>query len=217
MNIYKTLKNLIFLTFLTICLFLPANANILPTSTKDLRTDAIGLYQLPQHIVIYKKPDAKSEVLYEANWDYKSFNASKGGADRIFSVFVQEKELAYAQVIDFTDDWLEIVYDKVAQKKGWIQAEDLRFMHWRNFYNVYGRKYGLKIFSDAPSSVKELHSSTLEDSQTVQTIDKPSRIKLTVVKGNWALITAIENNNGNTGYLRWRSEDGVIFAFPNIK
>ena len=198
-------------------MILPAFADILPLSTKDIIPESIGMYQMPQHIVIYKNPNTKSEILYEANWDYKSFNSSNGGSERIFSVFIQEKELAYAQVTDFTDDWIEIVYDKSTQKKGWIQAEDLRFMHWRNFYNIYGRKYGIKIFSDAPSITKELHSSTIDDSQTMQLIKNPLKIKLTVVKGNWALITAVEDNVGKTGYIRWRSDDGVIYAFPAIK
>ncbi len=211
------IKNVVFSLIVALVMILPVNADILPASTKDISTEAIGMYQMPQHIVIYKNPDTKSEILYQANWDYKTFNSSKGNAENIFSVFVQEKELAYVQVVDFTDDWIEVIYDKTAKKKGWIQAEDLRFMPWRNFYNIYGRKYGLKIFSDAPAYVNDIHSATLDDSQTVQTIKYPLKIKLTVVKGNWALITAIEDNNGNTGYIRWRSEDGVIFAFPKIR
>ncbi len=211
------IKNIIFSLIVALFMILPVNADILPASTKDISTEAIGMYQMPQHIVIYKNPDTKSDILYQANWDYKTFNSSKGNAENIFSVFIQEKELAYVQVIDFTDDWIEVIYDKATKKKGWIQAEDLRFMPWRNFYNIYGRKYGMKIFSDAPVYVNDIHSATLEDSQTVQTIKNPLKIKLTVVKGNWALITAIEDNNGNTGYIRWRSEDGVIFAFPKIR
>ena len=211
------IKNIIFSLIVALFMILPVNADILPASTKDISTEAIGMYQMPQHIVIYKNPDTKSDILYQANWDYKTFNSSKGNAENIFSVFIQEKELAYVQVIDFTDDWIEVIYDKATKKKGWIQAEDLRFMPWRNFYNIYGRKYGIKIFSDAPVYVNDIHSATLEDSQTVQTIKNPLKIKLTVVKGNWALITAIEYNNGNTGYIRWRSEDGVIFAFPKIR
>ena len=211
------IKNIIFSLIVALFMILPVNADILPASTKDISTEAIGMYQMPQHIVIYKNPDTKSDILYQANWDYKTFNSSKGNAENIFSVFIQEKELAYVQVIDFTDDWIEVIYDKATKKKGWIQAEDLRFMPWRNFYNIYGRKYGIKIFSDAPVYVNDIHSATLEDSQTVQTIKNPLKIKLTVVKGNWALITAIEDNNGNTGYIRWRSEDGVIFAFPKIR
>lgn len=211
------LKHLILSLILCFSLILPAEADILPVSSQDLQPEAIGMYQMPQHIVVYEKPDVKSNILYEANWDYKSFNSSNGGFDKIFSVFIQEKELAYVQVIDFTDDWINIIYDKIANKKGWVQSEDLRFMHWRNFYNIYGRKYGIKIFPDAPKEIKNIHSSTDETAQIIQTFKKPLKIKLTVVKGNWALITALEDNIGKTGFIRWRSDDGHIFAFPAIK
>ena len=70
---------------------------------------------------------------------------------------------------------------------------------------------------NAPEDVKNLHGSTDDISAVIQKINKPIKIKLTVVKGNWALITAIEDNVGKTGYIRWRSDDGEIYLFPKIK
>lgn len=207
---------LVFLSAFLI-LNLTANANILPATTEDISSYTIGMYQMPKNILVYSKPDTNSTVLYRANWDYASFNCSKGSADDIFSVFVQQKELAYAQVTDYTEDWVEIIYCKNPLKKGWVKSEDLRFMLWRNFYNTYGRKYGLFIISDAPKSVKDLHSGSTDESQVMQTLTKPEKIKFTVIKGNWALVTAIENNLGKTGYMRWRSDEGKIYAFPAIK
>ena len=51
----------------------------------------------------------------------------------------------------------------------------------------------------------------------MQSLVSPQKIKFTVIKGNWALVTAIENNMGKTGYMRWRSDNGEIYAFPAIK
>ncbi len=196
---------------------LTANANILPNSTEDISTLAIGMYQMPKNIIVYSKPNLNSTVLYRANWDYETFNSSKGTEADIFSVFVQQKELAYAQVTDYIEEWVEIIYCKKPLKKGWVKSEDLRFMLWRNFYNTYGRKYGLYVISDAPKSVKDLYSGSRDDSQVMQSLINPQKIKFTVIKGNWALVTAIEDNVGKTGYMRWRSDDGVIYAFPAIK
>lgn len=196
---------------------LTAKANILPVSTGDISPFAVGMYQMPKNILVYSRPDLNSAVLYRANWDYSSFNCSKGTANDIFAVFIQQKELAYAQVTDYVEDWVEIIYCKKPIKKGWVKSEDLRFMLWRNFYNTYGRKYGLYIISDAPKEVKDLHSGSSEESQVMQTLMKPQKIKFTVIKGNWALVTAIENNIGKTGYMRWRSDNGEIYAFPAIK
>ena len=196
---------------------LSVEANILPASTDDISSFAIGMYQMPKNIIVYSKPNFNSTVLYRANWDYETFNSSKGVEADIFTVFIQQKELAYAQVTDYVEDWVEIIYCKKPLKKGWVKSEDLRFMLWRNFYNTYGRKYGLFIMSDAPKTVKDLHSGSNEDSQVMQSLVSPQKIKFTVIKGNWALVTAIENNMGKTGYMRWRSDNGEIYAFPAIK
>ena len=190
----------------------------MPKKVTDINSKAIGLYQIPLKTIVYKKPDIKSDVIYRVNWDYKSFNASDDAAcDNFFTVLIQEKELAYVQVSDYTDDWIEIIYDKEKNKKGWVQAEDIRFMPWRTFYNMYGRKYGIYYLADSPKESKQLHGSTEEESPTIEKIENPYKIKLTVIKGNYALITAIEDNHGKTGYIRWRDENGEVFIFPAIK
>ena len=212
-------KRILFSIFLLTLLILPANAdNILPKKMSDINAGAIGLYQLPLKTSVYQKPDVKSDIIYQVNWDYKSFNASDDNkADNFFTVLIQDKELAYVQVSDYIEDWVEIIYDKANNKRGWVQAEDLRFMPWRAFYNMYGRKYGLYYFANIVRDDKKLYSSTEENSQIIGNIEKPLKIKLTVIKGNWALVTAIENNVGKSGYIKWRNDDGDIYLFPAIK
>ena len=192
-------------------------ADTRPYLSADLSVDAIGMYQMPKNIVIYESPDESSNILYMAKWDYKMFDSEYGSSERIFSVFVQSKELAYVQVTDYQDEWAQIIYDKYSNLRGWIKTEELRFMTWRSFYNMYGRKYGIYLLRGAPAEVKNLHSATSDDSQIVHQINKPQKIKFTVVKGNWALVTSIEHNLGISGYLKWRSDDGNIYAFPAIR
>lgn len=211
------LVRIIIALLLFIVSILPVKADTLPNSTKDIKSEVIGLYQIPLKLNVYSRPDKNSDVIFQVNWDYKSFNSSYGKEEDFFTILIQSKELAYVQVTDYTDDWTEIVYDKKNYKKGWIQSEEFRFMSWRSFYNMYGRKYGLYYLKNAPEDVKNLHGSTDDISAVIQKINKPIKIKLTVVKGNWALITAIEDNVGKTGYIRWRSDDGEIYLFPKIK
>lgn len=200
-------------------MILPAKAeNIMPKKVADINPNSIGLYQIPLKTVVYSSPDKKSNILYRVNWDYKSFNASNDKpSDNFFIVLIQEKELAYVQVSDYTDDWIEIIYDKEKNKKGWIPAEDLRFMPWRTFFNMYGRKYGLYYLANSPAKAKQIRSSAEDDSQELDKTEKPIKIKLTVIKGNYALITALENNLGKTGYIRWRNDNGEIYIFPSIR
>ena len=44
------------------------------------------------------------------------------------------------------------------------------------------------------------------------------RIVLNVIRGNWALVTVVDiDRTPKTGYIRWRSDDGVKYLFPDIK
>jgi len=141
-------KLIITFIFMIFGLILPANADTMPVSSASIQHNAIGMYQVPKHVVIYEKADTKSKVVYEANWDYEKFKASSGTDYSFFSVFIPKKELGFIQVVDFTEDWINVVYNKERHLTGWVQAEELRFMMWRNFYGTYGRKYGLFIFDD---------------------------------------------------------------------
>ncbi len=214
----NTLLKRIFLFLIVFITFaISVNADILPATKSDIENEVIGLYQVPLRFYLYATPSKKADIVYQANWDYKTFNSTSGSAEDLFTVFIQSKELAYVKVTDYNDEWTEVIYNKEKNLRGWLPTEEFRFMTWRSFYNIYGRKYGLYFLKDAPKSVKELHGSTTDDSPVIQRIDNPKKVKLTVIKGNWALITSIENNIGKTGYMRWRNDEGEIYAFPAIK
>ncbi len=139
--------------------------------------------------------------------------------DDVFSVFIMSKELALMAVDDETEEWVKLIYDNKNNKSGWMKKDDpFKFMTWINFYNTYGRKYGLKILKDAPESVYDLRAKTEDDSQAVAHINHPEFIKLNVIKGNWALVSVVDiDKTPKTGYIRWRSDDGVKYVFPAIK
>ncbi len=214
------MKKLLVLFVFIILLLLPmsAKADILPNALSPLDAVALGMYQVPKHVVIYANPDLKSNVVFEADWNFENFKSSSGDEDTFFSVFIKAKELGFIEVIDFTDDWLKVVYDKIDKKTGWIKSEDIRFLNWRNFYNLYGRKYGLYMVENLPNTLKELRTDTDSNSQSAGKIVKPIKINLVKLKGNWVLVRVLDvNYTVKIGYLRWRSDEGKIFFFPNIK
>ncbi len=211
------MKKIFLILFFIIGLILPANADIRPYYVKDINPESIGVYQAPKEITIYQKPNEKSKILLEAFWNSENFGCAKSSIEDLFLVYIPKKELAFLTVTDITDGWVEVIYNLKINCKGWIRQEDLRFFQWRNFYNVYGNKYGIYLFKDIPLSIKNIHSGTEENSQIISRLQNPLKIKLTVVKGNWALITAYdEDRTQKTGYLQWRNVKGYIFAFPSI-
>lgn len=211
-------KLLVLFIFLFLLLPISAKADILPNSLNPIDAIALGMYQVPKHVVIYAKPDLKSNVVFEADWNFENFKSSNGNEDTFFSVWVKEKELGFIEVIDFTDDWLKVLYDKKDKKTGWVKSEDIRFLTWCNFYNMYGRKYGLYVVGNIPDSIKELRTDADNNSQSAGKIVKPLKINLVKLKGNWVLVRVFDvGNTVKIGYLRWRSDEGKIFFFPRIK
>ena len=82
---------------------------------------------------------------------------------------------------------------------------------------MYGRKYGLKILKDAPDFVYDVHSRSDKESQLLGKLNRPKEIRLTAIQGNWALVTALDlGGKVNTGFIRWRGDNGELYLFPAI-
>ena len=138
----------------------------------------------------------------------------------MFAVLINEKKLGFLYVSDIGDDgWVEVIYDRATGAKGWVLTEDrLQFLPWLNFYNMYGRKYGLRFMKDSPDELEILKAKSEDLSQTVSTLRYVKQIRVTAIRGNWALVSVVDlDKTPKMGYLRWRGDDGTIYAFPNIK
>ena len=138
----------------------------------------------------------------------------------MFAFLQNEKKLGFLYVSDIGDDgWVEVIYDRHSGARGWVLTEDrFQFLPWLSFYNMYGRKYGLRLLKDAPDEVEVLHAKSEDLSQNIGKLNYVKQIKLTAIRGNWALVSVFDiDKTPKTGYLRWRSNEGVIYAFPDIK
>ena len=215
------MKKLLLTLTLLFGLILPAFSaeNVIPEKTCLKFTNTIGLYQASDRIVLYKEPDEQSEMLYSIKWNKNGVFPDTLTFDDLFVVFMPSKYLAYMAVTDETEDWVEVIYNNSTGDRGWMKKDDpYKFANWVTFYNMYGRKYGLKILSGAPDTIKDLKSATDDKSQTIARVNIPSRINLNVIRGNWALVSVMDlDRTPKTGYIRWRGDDGVKYLFPNIK
>ena len=205
-----------FLLILCMMFMLPVFADVMPFYVNSIPKDAIGMYQTGENITIYSEPEANSKAIKSFNFSYKAETMPDG----IFALLLNEKKLGFLYVSDIGDDgWVEVIYDKYTGARGWVLTEDrFQFLPWLSFYNMYGRKYGLRLFKDTPDEIEVLRSKSEETSQNVAKLNYVKQIKLTAVRGNWALVSVFDiDKTPKTGYMRWRSDEGVIYAFPNIK
>ena len=213
-------KKLIILFCLGVITSLPAFCkDVIPQYTQNLHTKTYGFYQVSKLIVLHESPDENSKIVQTISWTKDKIMPENTNYDDVFSVFIGEKELALMAVEDETEDWVKLIYDNKNNKSGWMKKDDpYKFMTWINFYNAYGKKYGLKLLQDAPEAAEALHAQTDDNSQAVAYINHPEYIKLNVIRGNWALVTVVDiDRTPKTGYIRWRSDDGVKYLFPDIK
>lgn len=203
---------------LVICLmlFLPVFADTMPFYMDSIPREAIGMYQTGESVTLYSHPEANSKVIKKIDFSYKPETMPDG----VFALLLNEKKLGFLYVSDIGDDgWVEVIYDKTSGAKGWVMTEDrFQFLPWLSFYNMYGRKYGLRLLKDAPDEVEVLHAKSEDLSQNVAKLRYVKQIRLTAVRGNWALVSVVDiDQSPKMGYLRWRSNEGIIYAFPNIK
>ena len=204
------------LIILAMLFMLPVFADTLPYYTNAVPKNAIGLYQTGETLTVYSHPESNSRVLKTFDFSYNPETMPDG----VFGVLLNERKLGLIYVSDIGDDnWVEIIYDKKTGAKGWVMTEDrLQFMPWINFYNMYGRKYGLRILKDAPEEVSTLHSKADDLAQNVAKLNYVKQIKLTKLSGNWALVSVVDlDKTPKMGFMKWRGSDGIIYAFPNIK
>ena len=205
-----------FLIIAAMLFMLPAFADTMPYYTNAVPKEAIGVFQTGDSLTIYSHPESNSDILRAFDFSYKPETMPDG----IFAVLINEKKLGLIYVSDIGDDnWVEVIYDKTTGAKGWVMTEDrLQFLPWINFYNTYGRKYGLHRLKDAPDEVDVLHSKSEPNSQSVAKLNYIQKIKLTKISGNWALVSAFDlDKTPKIGFMRWRADDGTIYVFPNVK
>ena len=205
-----------FLIILCLFFMMPVLADTMPFYMNLIPKNAIGMYQTGENITLYSHPEANSAVIKKLDFSYDPNTMP----DNVFAVLLNEKKLGFLYVSDIGDDgWVEVIYDKITGAKGWVQTEDrFQFLPWLSFYNMYGRKYGLRILKDAPDEIETLHAKSEDLSQNVATLRFVKQIKLTVIRGNWALVSVVDiDKTPKTGYMKWRGTDGTIYAFPNIK
>lgn len=205
-----------FLIIVTMLLALPVMADTMPFYMDSIPKSALGLFQTDKEVVLFSHPEGNSNIIKKMSFSYNPETMP----DSVFAVLINEKKLGFLYVTDIGDEgWVEVIYDKRTGARGWVQTQDqMQFLPWRNFYNLYGRKYGLRYLKDAPEDLEVLRAKPEDLAQIVSKFNFVKQIKLTVIRGNWALVSVMDLDKvPKTGYMKWRDNDGTIYAFPNIK
>lgn len=204
------------LLILLLIIFLPSVfGDTMPFYMDNIPQNSLGVFQVSKEFNIYHLPDANLFPIKKYNLEFNPETMP----DNMFAVLINEKQLGMLYVTDIGDDnWLEVLYNKTTGQKGWTNSVDrMQFLPWINFYNLYGRKYGLRMLKDTPKDLYVLRSRPDDLAQPISKLNYIRQIKLTKISGNWALVSVFDlDDTPKTGWLKWRNSDGKIYAFPNV-
>lgn len=211
----------IFLTifiFFSLCII--ANADVMPYYINSLKRYGIGYTSVTSPLVMRRTPDNNGEILETLDFDYKgnvscTINKDRCEIDEIFAAYSESKNIALLTTLDETQGWNLVCFNQINTPVcGWVENAKNRYYNWSDFFNIYGKKYGLYLFKDLQRGDKILYSSPLKETNTTGSIELPKLISPWLIRGNWLLVKVIDyNNQSKTGWFNFRSDNGKLKLF----
>ncbi|OGI21609.1 MAG: hypothetical protein A2287_08600 [Candidatus Melainabacteria bacterium RIFOXYA12_FULL_32_12] len=199
------------------------SGDFLPRYSDSVSYYGIGVYFAPKEFAIYSEPDEESPIIEKINWNNFGVNSltKELSSRNVFISFIPSKNIGIMSAIDDTENWCQVVYDQKTGAKGWVKITDsARFMTWMEFMSKYGKANDVYLFLDLPEEYRQIYTAPHEKAQILNMYPySPDNVKLKFIKGNWMLVKVVDFSKTNThiGWIRWRNDEGKIFAFPNLK
>lgn len=215
-----TMKKIFILLFIFFNLYLTANADVMPYYINSLRRYGIGFTEIKSPLVMKQEPKEEGKILETLNFDFKNetnclINKDRCEIDEIFAAYSQKRKIALLTTLDTTEGWNLVCFNQTQMPVcGWVEEKENKYYNWSDFFNIFGKKYGLYLFKDLHKSDKILYSAPLKQTNSVGSIEMPKFISPWLVRGNWILVKIHDfNNQMKTGWINFRGDDGKLKLF----
>ncbi len=210
--------------FIFSCLVvLPARADIIPLSSQNIKHYGIGVLNMPQSYKVYQYPYWDSKILREVNYDNLKKSAIVNSVDMrkvSYVAYVPSENVALLTVdLNPGNDWYCVFLNQETGETGWVYNDSPNaFYTYRKLFYTFGKKYGIRMFSDLTNDEKVLYAKEDTDSQIIEKLTYPKFITFTVIRGNWMLVSVNDmTKQAKVGWFNWRNDDGTLNMFPNFK
>lgn len=207
-----------FLIFLN--LYLTANADVMPYYINSLRRYGIGYTKVQSPLIMRREAKLEGEILETLTFDYKGnafcqINKDRCEVDEIYAVYSQSKKMALLTTLDTTDGWNLVCFNQTERPVcGWVEEEKNKFYGWVDFFETFGKKYGLYLFKDLQKTDKILYGAPVKQTNALGSIEMPRLITPWLIRGNWILVKVYDfNNQQKTGWINFRGSDGKLKLF----
>jgi len=215
------MKKICVLLFIILGLAQIALADVMPYYVNSLRRYGIGFTNITSPLVLRKLPNDDADILETINFDFKTeettclVNTSNCATEQVFSAFSPKHKIALMTTLDESENWSFVCFNQNERPTcGWAKEDTNKFYNWTDFFNTFGKKYGLYLFKDLQKKDRILYAAPVHQSNATGSIELPRMITPWLVSGNWILVKVYDYNNQNkTGWLNFRDNYGKLKVF----
>lgn len=215
------MKKVFLSLFILFNLYLVAKADVAPYYTSSLRRAGIGFSEVISPLVMRREPKIDGEILETLKFNFKEEkticekNIDKCEIDEVFSTYSKSKKLAFMTTLDSTEGWNLVCFNQSEYPIcGWIEEEKNHYYTISEFFEKYGKKYGVYLFKDLQKNDKILYAAPVKQTNSTGSLDMPKSISPWLIRGNWMLVKALDfQNQMKTGWLNYRGNDGRLKLF----
>ena len=215
------MKKIILSFFVFLNLYLVACADVTPYYINSLRRYGIGYSQVQSPLVMRREPKLEGEILETLNFNYKieetvcEKNKDKCNIDEVFASYSKSKKIAFMTTLDSTDGWNLVCFNQSERPVcGWVEDEKNKFYTIAEFFNYFGKKYGVYLFKDLEKSDKILYAAPVKQTNSTGSLEMPKLITPWLIRGNWMLIKATDfQGQMKTGWINYRGNNGKLKLF----
>lgn len=214
------MKKILILFFIFFSISLETFAEVMPYYINSLRRYGIGYTSIKSPLVLRREASNEGEILETLNFDYNKnvsclVNKNRCNIDEIFAAYSENRKIALLTTLDETEGWSLVCFNQAQSPIcGWVEEKENKFYNWSDFFNVFGKKYGLYLFKDLQKNDKILYAAPMKQTNTTGSLEMPRAITPWLVRGNWVLIKVHDfNNQFKTGWFNFRGDNGKLKLF----
>lgn len=194
-----------------------------------------GVVVADETVTLYREPRKTAEVVDVWHWSaidgQRTLLSDKTHrpfvANHALLAFYPSLKIALLPVIGEGDDgWVEVLPNQGSPETAWVltRAPEVAtlasssgvYLSWSQFMKLNARTYGINWLKGVDEYTRAVRTQP-EDKAKLLPYTVMKDMKVLHARGNWLLVEVQDMNRERPmGWVRWRSEDGQLLAFPNF-
>lgn len=214
------MKKILSLIFITAIICPVVFADVAPYYINSLKRYGIGFTKVQSPLVMRLEPKSDGKILETLTFDYNNhascqINKERCEIDDIFAQYSTSRKLAFLTTLDATQDWNMVCFNQTQTPVcGWVEEEKNKYYNLSEFFDEFGKKYGVYLFKDLKKADKVLYSAPLKETNSTGSIEIPRYISPWLIRGNWMLVKVNDfEGKAKTGWIQFRGTDNKLRLF----